>query len=114
MMQLQELLLCATSPNSSELGAGAVYLHHMQNTTALASFKQTNGGSRCTAVLESTSSQGGYILAAQPDKSVLNVYNFQKVSSQTLIKKPQHIESALGPTCSENRPSRKVDMHSHR
>lgn len=86
-MVLQELLLCATSPNSSESGTGAVFLHDMQNTTALASFKQTNAGSRCTAVFESTSSQGGYILAAQPDKSVLNVYNLQKVSLQTLIKK---------------------------
>ncbi len=99
-MRLQELLLCTATPNSPESGPGAVFLHDIQNTNVLASFKQTNAGSRCTAVFESTSSQGGYILAAQPDKSLLNVYNFQKVSLQIIFKKYQHTVLVLGSTCS--------------
>jgi len=78
-MRLQELVLCTTAPNSSEPGAGYVALHDIQNAANLASFKQTNARNHCTAVFESTNRQGGFILAAQPDKSILNVYNFQKV-----------------------------------
>ncbi|KAL9713631.1 Pre-rRNA-processing protein ipi3 [Leucoagaricus gongylophorus] len=77
-MRLQELVLCTTAPNSSEPGAGYVALHDIQNAANLASFKQTNARNHCTAVFESTNRQGGFILAAQPDKSILNVYNFQK------------------------------------
>ena len=79
-MRLQELVLCTTAPNSPESSAGYVFLHDIQNAANLASFKQTNAGNHCTAVFESTSRQGGFILAAQSDKSILNVYNFQKVS----------------------------------
>ena len=79
-MRLQELILCTTVPNSSESKAGYVVFHDIQNAANLVSFKQTNAGNHCTAVFESTNRQGGFILAAQSDKSILNVYNFQKVS----------------------------------
>lgn len=113
-MRLQELVLCATAPQSQESGPGSVVLHDIQNTTILASFKQTSASSRCTAVLESSSTQGGFILASQPDKSVLNVYNFQKVSFRAVKSAHQQTVLALGPNCPQMCPPRKVDMHSHR
>jgi pre-rRNA-processing protein IPI3 len=78
-MRLEEILLCATAPQSQEQGAGIIALHDIQSTTLLATFKQTSAAARCSAVLESNGTRGGFILAAQPDKSLLNVYNFQKV-----------------------------------
>ncbi|KAF5362425.1 hypothetical protein D9756_002430 [Leucocoprinus leucothites] len=90
-MRLQELVLCSTAPNSSESGAGAVVLHDIQNTANLGSFKQTNARNHCTAVYESTNSQGGFILAAQPDKPILNVYNFQKDQIALKIVLPEKL-----------------------
>ncbi|KAJ3571922.1 hypothetical protein NP233_g3442 [Leucocoprinus birnbaumii] len=90
-MRLQELILCSTAPTTSESGAGSVVLHDIQNTTNLASFKQTSAGNHCTAVFESTNSQGGFILAAQPDKSILNVYNFQKDQIALKIVLPEKL-----------------------
>lgn len=78
-MQLQEVVLCATSPTSANAGPGAISLHDMQTGASLASFKQTSAGAHCTAVSQTRGGQGGFILAAQADKSIMNVYNFQKV-----------------------------------
>ncbi|TFK18988.1 pre-rRNA-processing protein IPI3 [Coprinopsis marcescibilis] len=77
-MQLQEVILCSASSQQHNAGLGAITIHDIQTGATLASFKQTNAASRSVAVLESTSVQGGVILAAQTDKTVLNVYNFQK------------------------------------
>ncbi|THH13451.1 hypothetical protein EW146_g6764 [Bondarzewia mesenterica] len=78
-MRLQEVVLCATTPSSSAGGSGAIILHDIQTGSSLASFKQTSSSSHCTAVVNTADGQGGFMLAAQPDKSILNVYNFQKV-----------------------------------
>jgi pre-rRNA-processing protein IPI3 len=78
-MKLQETVLCATSPSSASAGSGLIAIHDIQTGATLASFKQTNAGSHCVAILESENLQGGFILASQPDKSIMNVYDFQKV-----------------------------------
>lgn len=80
-MQLQEVLLCSTTSQQPNTGAGAITIHDIQTGAILASFKQTNAVPHTVAVLESKSTQGGFILAAQTDKGILNVYNFQKVRS---------------------------------
>ena len=78
-MALQETILCATSPSSSAAGSGLIAIHDIQTGATLASFKQCNAASHCVAVFESQNLQGGFILASQPDKSIMNVYDFQKV-----------------------------------
>jgi len=80
-MILQETVLCATTPTKSVGGSGLIAVHDIQTGATLASFKQTNGGPHSVAVLESKNSQGGIMLASQPEKAILNVYNFQKVLS---------------------------------
>ncbi|KAG6865701.1 hypothetical protein C0991_012517 [Blastosporella zonata] len=87
-MHLQESIFCATATASSSAGLGAISIHDIQTGTNLASFKQTNAASHCTAFVETRNAQGGFILAAQPEKSILNFYSFQKLwdlSSQSLL-----------------------------
>lgn len=79
-MLLQENILCAAAPVSPAAGAGLIAIHDIQTGATLASFKQTNAGPHSVAVLETRNSQGGFVLASQADKSLLNLYNFQKVS----------------------------------
>ncbi|EKM81805.1 hypothetical protein AGABI1DRAFT_118875 [Agaricus bisporus var. burnettii JB137-S8] len=90
-MRLEEVLFCATAPQSPEQGAGTIALHDVQSTTLLATFKQTSAAPRCTAVLESSNTQGGFMLAAQPGKSLLNVYNFQKDQIALKIVLPEKL-----------------------
>ena len=78
-MQLQEILLCTTAPTTSNPGPGSISLHDVQTGATLASFKQTSAGPHCTAVTQTRDGLGGFMLAAQPDKSIMNVYSFQKV-----------------------------------
>ena len=78
-MQLQEIVLCTTAPTAANSGSGTISLHDIQTGSTLVSFKQTSAGSHCTAVVQTRNGQGGFMLAAQPDKSIMNVYNFQKV-----------------------------------
>ena len=78
-MLLQELVLCSTTPTAQNTGPGTVTLHDIQTGTTLASFKQTSAAPHCTAVMPSRDGQGGFMLTAQTDKSIMNVYNFQKV-----------------------------------
>jgi pre-rRNA-processing protein IPI3 len=75
----QEVVFCAAAPSSSGIGSGAISLHDVETSVLLASFKQTNASTHCTAFMPSNHAQGGFILAAQSDKPILNVYNFQKV-----------------------------------
>jgi pre-rRNA-processing protein IPI3 len=79
-MLLQETILCATSSAATNAGPGLIAIHDIQTGGVLTSFKQTNASTHSTAVFQSKDTQGGFILASQPDKSILNVYNFQKVS----------------------------------
>lgn len=80
-MQPQEIVLCATRPSSSELGSGFIALHDLQTGTSLATLKHTNASEQCTIACPTKDDQGGFVLAAQADKSIMNVYNFQKVSN---------------------------------
>jgi hypothetical protein len=75
-MLLRETILCAATPTT---GPGAIAIHDLQTGSTLASFKQTNAAPHGTAVVQSQDGQGGVLFAAQHDKSILNVYNFQKV-----------------------------------
>ncbi|KAG5638350.1 hypothetical protein H0H81_000483 [Sphagnurus paluster] len=90
-MHLQESILCATASTSSSTGLGNISLHDIQTGTTLASFKQTNATPHCTAFIESGNAQGGFILAAQPEKSVLNVYTFQKDQISLKIVLPEKL-----------------------
>ena len=109
-MLLQEVILCSTSPQQPTVGAGAIVVHDIQTGAILASFKQTNAGPKSVAVLESKSTQGGFILAAQLDKSIMNVYNYQKVSlalhMPAISNGPQP-----GSTSLEDRSPRKAQLH---
>ena len=78
-MLLQEVVLCATAPTEQGSGAGTIALHDIQTGSVLASYKQTSAGPNSTAVVPSRDGQGGFMLASQQDKSIMNVYNFQKV-----------------------------------
>jgi hypothetical protein len=78
-MQFLETILCGTAPQTAGSGPGVIAIHDIQTGSPLANFKQTNAGIHSTAFVETRDGQGGFLLAAQLDKSILNVYNFQKV-----------------------------------
>lgn len=78
-MHLNEVVLCATAPSASGTGPGALSLHDIQTGTSLASWKQTSAGLHCTAAVYTRDGQGGFMLAAQQDKSIMNVYTYRKV-----------------------------------
>ena len=80
LLPTARLKLAGPAPTPAVAGPGLIAVHDVQTGATLASFKQTNAGPHSVAVLESRNTQGGYILASQPEKSILNVYNFQKVS----------------------------------
>ncbi|KAG1869503.1 hypothetical protein F4604DRAFT_1773644 [Suillus subluteus] len=75
---MQEVVLCAAAPQASSSGSGAIVLHDVQTGTSLASFRQSNSGPHSISFVETRDGQGRFILAAQQEKSILNVYNFQK------------------------------------
>jgi hypothetical protein len=109
-MLLQEVILCATAPQPSASGSGAIVLHDIQTGTSLASFKQSSSAPHCTSFVETCDGQGGIILAAQQDKSILNIYNFQKVAVmlQNRFNLPHPF---LGPTRFENCSPREAFVH---
>ncbi|KZP01727.1 WD40 repeat-like protein [Calocera viscosa TUFC12733] len=86
----QEVLLCALGP-SAPGGSGGIYMHDLQTGTVLASFKQTAAGPHCTAVVPSAEGQGGVLLAAQPDKALMNAYSFQKDQVMQRIALPEKL-----------------------
>ncbi|RXW12812.1 hypothetical protein EST38_g13043 [Candolleomyces aberdarensis] len=90
-MQLQEVILCSTTSQQTNAAAGAITIHDIQTGAILASFKQTNTAPHSIAVLESKSTQGGFVLAAQVEKSILNVYNFQKDQLALKIVLPEKL-----------------------
>ncbi|KAH7929113.1 WD40 repeat-like protein [Leucogyrophana mollusca] len=89
-MHLQETILCATGSSSSS-GPGAITLHDIHTGSSLASFKQTTSSTQSTAFVETRDGHGGFLLAAQADKSVLNVYNFQKDQLTLKIILPERL-----------------------
>lgn len=79
--QIQETIVCCSSPSTS---TGSVAFHDIRTGAVLATFKQTNPRAHGTDLVETKDGQGGFILSAQQDKSILNVYNYQKVHSKGL------------------------------
>lgn len=79
IMTLSESILCSTFSPSPNSGSGSIALHDIQTGTTLATFKQTNAQVHGTAVAQSKYGYGGFMLTAQHDKPIMNVYNFQKV-----------------------------------
>jgi pre-rRNA-processing protein IPI3 len=75
---MREIILTASAPISIPQ-TGSILFHDILNGTSLASFKQTSAAKNCTAIINTSGAQGGLMLAVQPDKSLLNVYSFQKV-----------------------------------
>ncbi|KAI0629250.1 WD40 repeat-like protein [Trametes polyzona] len=90
-MHLNEAVLCATAPSTSGSGPGTLSLHDIQTGTSLASWKQTSASTHCTAAVQSRDGQGGFMLAAQQEKSILNVYNFQKDQLALKIVLPEKL-----------------------
>ncbi|KAI0073256.1 WD40 repeat-like protein [Panus rudis PR-1116 ss-1] len=90
-MLLQEVVLCSTAPSTSSSGPGSVTLHDIQTGASLASFKQTSASINCTAVCPTRNGEGGFVLAAQPEKSIMNVYNFQKDQLALKIVLPEKL-----------------------
>jgi pre-rRNA-processing protein IPI3 len=78
-MKLQETLLCGLGPRNSASGSGHLALHDLKTSASLATYKQTSSSVHGTTVVESQQAQGGFIVSAQTDKPILNVYHFQKV-----------------------------------
>ncbi|KIK68011.1 hypothetical protein GYMLUDRAFT_36824 [Collybiopsis luxurians FD-317 M1] len=97
-MNLHELIFCATASSSTASGSGSLTLHDISTGASLASFKQNNASPHCIALLNSRKAQGGFFLAAQPDKSLLHVYNFQKDQISLKIVLPEKLSCvALDP-----------------
>ncbi|KAI0741405.1 WD40 repeat-like protein [Daedaleopsis nitida] len=92
-MHLNEAILCATAPPASASGSGTLSLHDIQTGTSLASWKQTSSGSHCTAAVHTRDGQGGFMLAAQQDKSILNVYTYQKDQLALKIVLPEKLSA---------------------
>ncbi len=78
---LQEVVISssAPAPSSQSTGNGSILFHDIQSGASMASFKHSNAAKNCTALIPTQRSQGGLMLAVQPDKALLNVYSFQKV-----------------------------------
>ncbi|KAJ7173763.1 WD40 repeat-like protein [Mycena filopes] len=87
-MLLRETILCSATPTA---GPGAIAIHDLHTGSTLASFKQTNAAAHGTAVVQSKDGQGGILFAAQHDKSILNVYNFQKDQVSLKIVLPEKL-----------------------
>jgi pre-rRNA-processing protein IPI3 len=77
-MPFQEIILVSAAPTSATQGSGNVSLYDLNTGSSFLSFKQTSPPPHCTASIETRDGQGGLVLAAQADKSLLNVYAFQK------------------------------------
>ncbi|KAI0793928.1 WD40 repeat-like protein [Fomes fomentarius] len=90
-MQLNEALLCASAPTVSASGPGTLSLHDIQTGTSLASWKQTSSANHCAATVHTRDGQGGFMLAAQQDKSILNVYSYQKDQLTLKIVLPEKL-----------------------
>ncbi|EJU03527.1 WD40 repeat-like protein [Dacryopinax primogenitus] len=91
MVQPQEVILCAVGPSSPASGAGGIYIHDLQTGTTLASFKQTSAPVHCTTFAPSTQGQGGVLLAAQSEKTLVHAYSFQKDQIMLRIAVPEKL-----------------------
>ena len=99
--QIQETIVCCAAPSTS---AGSVTFHDIRTGAALATFKQTNGRTHGTDLVETKDGQGGFILSAQQDKSILNVYNYQKVHLEENESVGLTNAAGIGPNSSQDCP----------
>ena len=76
--RMHQVIVSASGPISGS-HSGSLFFHDISTGTSLASFKQSTAAKNCTALIGTTPTQGGLILAVQPDKALLNVHSFQKV-----------------------------------
>ena len=106
--QIQETIVCCSSPSTSP---GSVTFHDVRTGAALATFKQTNARTHCTDLVETRDGQGGFILSAQQDRSILNVYNYQKVRTERLESVGPADLGEVGPNRSQGRSLGKALMH---
>ncbi|KAJ7281918.1 WD40 repeat-like protein [Mycena rebaudengoi] len=96
MATFREVVQCAATPTA---GPGSIAIHDLQTGSILASFKQTNAAPHGTALVQSQNGHGGILLAAQHDKSILNVYNFQKDQVSLKIVLPEKLSCiAIDPS----------------
>ncbi|KAJ7065191.1 WD40-repeat-containing domain protein [Mycena amicta] len=81
---MREIVCTTTTPTT---GSGCIAIHDLQTGATLAAFKQTTSAPHSTAIVPTQHRQGGVIFAVQQDKSILNLYNFQKdqVSSKVVL-----------------------------
>ena len=100
-MNTQEIVLCSSGASASSQGLGAITVHNFQTGTLLASFKQTCADVHSTAVPPTRNGEGGFVVAAQPDKSIVNAYYFQKVGAWLSLL-VQLLISSTGPNRFEN------------
>ncbi|KAF9005985.1 WD40-repeat-containing domain protein [Cyathus striatus] len=90
-MRIQETVLCTISPSATNPGPGFIAIHDIGTGASLATFKQTNSPSNCTAFHNTRDAQGGFVLAAQRDRSIINVYTFQKDQIHLKIVLPEKL-----------------------
>jgi hypothetical protein len=107
---MREVILSASGPISTQQ-SGSLLFHDILNGSSLASFKQTSASKNCTAVINSTGAQGGLMLAVQPDKSLLNVYSFQKVLLH--YQDPTSVTSLTFPVLRIKYPSRSSSQNDY-
>ncbi|KAH9995534.1 WD40-repeat-containing domain protein [Russula vinacea] len=87
---MREIILTASAPISIPQ-TGSILFHDILTGTSLASFKQTSAAKNCTAIISTSGAQGGLMLAVQPDKSLLNVYSFQKDQVSLKVVLPERL-----------------------
>ncbi|KAH9995419.1 WD40-repeat-containing domain protein [Russula compacta] len=88
---MQEVIVSASAPISSSSQSGSILFHDILTGTSLASFKQTSASKNCTTLISTRGALGGLILAVQPDKSLLNVYSFQKDQVSLKVVLPERL-----------------------
>lgn len=97
---LTEVVLSAAGPSKAGQGSGAVILYDLSTGASLFTLKHTLAGLHSTVATETRDGQGGLVLAAQLDKSLLNVYSFQKVSRPYIPLFVNLVKTGTGPTAS--------------
>jgi hypothetical protein len=83
--QLQEIIVATAGPSTTNQGAGTITLYDIHTGSSLFTLKQSLAGPKCTVATQTRDGQGGLVLAAQTDKSLLNVYSYQKVSLSSAL-----------------------------
>ncbi|KZT43257.1 WD40 repeat-like protein [Sistotremastrum suecicum HHB10207 ss-3] len=88
---MQEVIFCASGPASENSSLGSISLNDFTTGTPIFSLKQTGASQQCVAFVETSNREGGFILAAQAEKSILNVYSFQKDQAVSKIVLPEKL-----------------------